>query len=71
MVFYKDPQKISRGLRIILGLIAIAYPQSAHAVTLLTQIQTANINLGFNINYNYSGFLKFDNRLGTLCAVKL
>jgi len=53
------------------AFITLLFPQTGSAVTLSTMVQTAVMNPGIDLEFNYGGFLKFDTRLGTLKNVIL
>jgi hypothetical protein len=56
---------------IVTGLGILCRPIDAHAVTIQTQVQTVEFTSAIYLTYNYSKFIKFDTRLGTLRAVTL
>jgi len=71
MIKNQSSPKFIRRLMSIAVLSVLFSPVHTHAVTILNQVQTISFTPIVNTDYNYSGFLKFDTKLGTLRAVTL
>jgi hypothetical protein len=71
MLVRKSPPRCIGRLTVIVVLGILCRPADALAVTIQTQVQTAEFSPTIYLTYNYSKFIKFDTRLGTLRAVTL
>jgi hypothetical protein len=71
MIARNSPRRFIGRLTVIVALGILCRPVDASAVTIQTQVQTAEFSPTIYLSYNYSKFIKFDTRLGTLRAVTL
>lgn len=71
MLVRTSPPRCIGRLTAIVVLGILCRPVDAHAVTIQTQVQTVEFTSAIYLTYNYSKFIKFDTRLGTLRAVTL
>lgn len=71
MLVRTSPPRFIGRLTVMVTLGILCRPVDAHAVTIQTQVQTVEITSAIYLTYNYSKFIKFDTRLGTLRAVTL
>jgi len=71
MIARNSPRRFIGRLTVIVALGILCRPVDAPAVTIQTQVQTAEFSPTIYLSYNYSKFIKFDTRLGTLRAVTL
>lgn len=71
VLIYRNRSICAPGLIIGVLISILFHPTQLNAVTLSTQVQNVSFNPTLYYDYNSSGFLKFDTRLGTLRAVTL
>jgi hypothetical protein len=71
MLVRKSPPRFIGRFAVIVTLGILCRPVDAQAVTMQTQVQTVAFTNAIYLTYNYSKFIKFDTKLGTLRAVSL
>ena len=71
MITRKSSPRFIIRLMVTATFAILCRPVGAHAVTMQTQVQTVEFTSAIYLTYNYSKFIKFDTRLGTLRAVTL